>query len=223
MREDLRDLLGEVAATAKRLRMPVDRAVYAEARRDAAAPIWFAGSLRARVCIVGRDLGREEVLLGQPLVGRAGRAVRLAVLRSAGGAPRQDDVRLDAALSHVLLTNLVPYKPKGNLPFTRRIREGFRPFMERLLVCHFKGNAIVTLGRDAFFFAPYGDRERFERCWRRDARRALEIVVRIPGLCGGRRVARRLTVVSLPHPSPANTRWAARFPELCERCLASQL
>ena len=89
-------------------------------------PILFAGSLEAPLCVVGRDLGKDEVRAGQPLIGAAGRSVRAGIIRArmqshAAVQDRPTETRaLAEALEHALLTNLVPYKPCGNKAYSRR-------------------------------------------------------------------------------------------------------
>jgi uracil-DNA glycosylase len=218
---DLRDLAAEAAAVARRVRFEVDRSAYTCAGRDPREPILVAGDLGAPVCVVGRDLGRDEVLHAQPLVGRSGRAVRTAVLEAAGETPSEDDPLLERALRHVLLTNLVPYKPPGNRAFPKRVREAFRPVVERLLVCGFRGHRILALGNDAFaWFAPYMEAGVLERTARRDRFEAA-LTCRIQARDGHGRLVRAFTLCALPHPSPANARYKARFGELLARRLAT--
>ena len=157
-------LVAAATATARRLRLEVDRDAYASAGRDPCVPILVAGDRDARICIVGRDLGRDEVACGQPLVGASGRAVRTAVLEAFGEAPSPRDPLLERALRHVVLTNLVPYKPPGNRPFPIHVREAFRPCVERILACRFHGDQVLALGGDAFrWFFRYADAEDLER------------------------------------------------------------
>jgi uracil-DNA glycosylase len=212
-----------IAATARRLRLRVDRPVYRAAGRDPWAPILYAGSLHARVCVFGRDLGRSEVMHGQPLVGPAGRAVRRGVLEALGVAPSPDDPLLEAALAHVLVANTMPYKPPGNRPFPARARERLRPYLEELLVCHFRGDVILTLGNDAFrWFDRYCAPGAAQATWSRAERYGCRVAAVLRARA--RNQERRVTLCPLPHPSPANVRWAARFPALLrERQLGRDL
>ena len=43
------------------------------------------------LCIVGRDLGKDEVRAGQPLIGAAGRLVRAGILDGLATSPRPPD------------------------------------------------------------------------------------------------------------------------------------
>jgi uracil-DNA glycosylase len=216
----LSGLQQEMAAAARRLALPIDRAVYREAGRNPLIPIPYAGNLRAQICIVGRDLGRDEVLHGQPLVGASGRTVRLGLLRALGRTAAPDDRLLEEALPHVLLCNLVPYKPVGNRAFSAEIREGFRPFLELLLIRGWQGAAVLTLGNEACaWFERYSMKP-----WKALAAAArYEAEIPCEVRLGGSSETRRLTVCPLPHPSPANATWRRHFPELLARRLEKWL
>jgi uracil-DNA glycosylase len=209
-------LLEDMERAARLLALPIDEETYRGAGRDPWIPIPFAGNSKARICIVGRDLGRDEVRYGQPLVGASGQAVRQGVLQALGQAGPSLDVRLEAVLPHVLLCNLVPYKPVGNKAFSAKVREGFRPFLERLLVRHWEGTAILALGNEACGWFERYSVAPWEKLPAR-ARYASEVPceVRIEGGTEGRRV----TVCPLPHPSPANATWRRHFPDLLARRL----
>ncbi len=104
---------------------PIDEAVYQRAGRDPCEPILCAGSLDAPFCSVGRDLGADEVLAGEPQIGAAGRQVRSGLYQAATGQePPRSDRRLEPALALALLTNTVPYKPPGNKAYPDRVRRG---------------------------------------------------------------------------------------------------
>jgi uracil-DNA glycosylase len=217
---DLESLRRQMSVQARKLRLKVDRRAYAKAKRDPALPIAWAGNLRARVCILGRDLGEKVVLYGQPLVGSAGRTVREGVLRAVGAIAPRADVLLSEVLRYVLLSNLVPYKPPSNKPFPAEVREGFRPCIEQLLGCHWRGTVVITLGDAAFeWFGRYALSQQVAalRGWpdRYHREAQCQWVVR----CHGTKVTRRLIVCPLPHPSPRNVRWRGAFPDLLARRL----
>ncbi len=130
---------------AERADFPIDRDVYERAGKDPTEPILFAGTLDAPVAILGRDLGKDEVAVGQPLVGAGGRLVRVGPLRveARRTAAESRTGRLESALDLALLTNTVPYKPPGNKAYPERIKERFRPFVAELLVDHWKGDRIL--------------------------------------------------------------------------------
>jgi uracil-DNA glycosylase len=228
MTESIESLIEAVRREAARAEFPVDTKVYAESGRDPTVPILFAGSLDAALCVVGRDLGKNEVCAGQPLIGAAGRAVRAGIVKAWHDRLPAEQVLLhrhpvlDDALAHACLTNLVPFKPIGNKAYSSDVRRRFRPFLERLLVDHWRGERVITLGSQAFeWFRPYAadttvfdnggaDEARFERVFR----------CVLPG--GNEKSGpndKVVTVYPLPHPSPLNRRWFSRFPGL----LASRL
>src|SRR5262245_5578628 len=85
--EGVSELIAAVRREADCADFPIDEPVYRRAGRDPKDPILFAGSLEAPVCFVGRDLGKDEVAAGQPLIGAAGRLVRIGILSVRGEAP----------------------------------------------------------------------------------------------------------------------------------------
>ena len=68
MTEQASELIDAVRREAERVGSPIDTEVYARSGRDPKLPIMFASALDAPFCIVGRDLGRDEVRAGQPLI-----------------------------------------------------------------------------------------------------------------------------------------------------------
>src|SRR5947209_13820640 len=168
-------LVDSIHHEARRAPFPVDAAVYEKAAKDPAVPILYAGSLDAPICVFGRDLGKDEVAAGEPLIGAGGRLVRAGVYEARHGVPApRSDRRLDPVLEHVLLTNTVPYKPPGNKAYPASVKERFRPHLAELLAVHWKGSHVITLGTEAFqWFARYApDPALFEEFWRREGRYA---------------------------------------------------
>ena len=212
-----------VREAAESTTMSIDREVYARASRDPLDPILCAGSLDAPVAFFARDLGRDEVLLGQPLIGGAGRRVRRAVHRFLFGVePPSGDRFLAEALEHILLTNTVPYKPVGNKAYPGSVRERFRPWAADLLCCCWRGDYVVTLGTEAFlWFAPYARRGALEEFWKRGDRYESEIEVEITAECEGKLCSKMLRIAPLPHPSPLNRAYLEVFPKLLESRLQS--
>src|SRR5436309_3342528 len=80
MTENIDELLTAIRQEADRGEFPIDEPVYRRSERDPKDPILFAGSLEAPLCVIGRDLGKDEVSAGQPLIGAAGRLVRLGII-----------------------------------------------------------------------------------------------------------------------------------------------
>src|SRR5687767_5599094 len=103
----LDDLLSAIKAEALKGDMSLDVEVYAQAKRPPTTPILFAGSLDSRIAFLARDLGRDEVLRGEPLIGGAGRRVRRALYRKLRQAePPSGDPYLREAVNQALLTNI---------------------------------------------------------------------------------------------------------------------
>jgi uracil-DNA glycosylase len=165
----LEQLIAAVRREALHADFPVDAPVYERAGRDPTRPILCAGSLEAPVCVLGRDLGKDEVREGQPLIGAGGRLVRAGLYQARHGEPAPpSDRRLESVLNDALLTNTVPYKPPGNKAYSGAVKERFRPFLAELLAVHWRGDRVLTLGTEAFeWFAPYADRSLLQSFWRR--------------------------------------------------------
>ncbi len=194
--DGLAALLHDVEKEARREPFDVCRETYAEAARDAAVPLLLAGSLDAPWCAVGRELGRDEVLQGEPLVGMAGRRFRRAVHEALLGPAPRTERRFAHVLDHVLLTNLVPYRPVGNRAYSRAVRDRFRPYLERLLADLWSGERVLALGKDALlWFAPYTVDEGVDALWA-DPERRFRDTLRL------RIRDRELTLAAVPHPSP---------------------
>ncbi|MFO0889538.1 MAG: uracil-DNA glycosylase family protein [Isosphaeraceae bacterium] len=225
MEPRLEALLDRVQAEARREEFPVDVAVYRSAGKDPGRPILCAGSLNAPVCVVGRDLGKDEVRQGQPLIGAGGSLVRRGVLESWGhpDLARGGRKELEAALEYVLLTNTVPYKPPGNKAYSEGVKDRFRPFLAELLTVFWTGVHVITLGTEAFrWFEPFGDSEAFETVGTTDRRFETSFECQLPtprdrSESPARKACR---ILPLPHPSPLNRRWTAAFPGMLARRLA---
>ncbi|MBV8487362.1 MAG: hypothetical protein JO161_03715 [Planctomycetaceae bacterium] len=220
MASTIEALVKAISHEAAREPIPLDLPVYSRAKRDPLTPILYAGSLEAPVCFFGRDLGKDEVRLGQPLIGAGGRLVRQGILRAhqveASRAGQADD-HLEAALQFALLTNTVPYKPPGNKAYSESIKRRFRPFMLELLVRFWSGHHILTLGSEAFrWFEPYGDPAAFEASAQADARFESSFSCRLPlvGPQNAGLTTKAVQVHPLPHPSPLNQRWHHEFPRM---------
>jgi uracil-DNA glycosylase len=217
-------LIEAVHQEALRAEFPVDRAVYEKSGKDPTQPVLFAGSLEAPVCVFGRDLGKDEVAVGQPLVGAGGRLVRAGIYEwTHDEPPPKSDRRVEAALDSALLTNTVPYKPPGNKAYPEKVKERFRPFVAELLVAHWQGETVLSLGTEAFqWFSRYADPAEVEALWAREDRyESGTIDCTIEAEVGGKTRTKRVTLAPLPHPSPLNQRWYGRFPELISRRLAA--
>jgi uracil-DNA glycosylase len=214
-------LVDSIHQEAQREAFPIDTPVYEKAGKDPLQPILFAGSLAAPACVFGRDLGKDEVAAGQPLIGAGGRLVRAGVYQARHGEmPPKTDRQLESVLDDVLLTNTVPYKPPGNKAYTSAVKERFRPFLAELLATHWQGNHVITLGTEAFqWFLPYMDAKAFAEFWSRDDRYAAEVACDLTLDRTHDPIQKRLVLLPLPHPSPLNQRWYKKFPELLAKRL----
>ena len=212
-----------VQAEARRVGFPVDEPVYARAGKDPTRPILFAGSPEAPLCIFARDLGKDEVAAGQPLIGPGGRLVRLGLIEAFGAdPPAKSDRKLETALAFALLTNTVPFKPPGNKAYAESVKERFRPFLAELLAAHWAGDRVITLGTEAFdWFARYAEPGAARSFWARDNRYEAELPVTLVAEVEGDEVRKPLTIAPLPHPSPLNKRWYPLFPDLLAGRLAA--
>jgi uracil-DNA glycosylase len=223
------ELIAATRREAEAADFPIDDAVYRRADRDPKEPILFAGSLDAPVCFVGRDLGKDEVAAGQPLIGAAGRLVRLGVLAARGGAAGPEAQAtpgppLQEALKYAVLTNTVPFKPPGNKAYPESVRRRFRPFVERLLADHWRGRYVVTLGTEAFqWFEPYADGDAFAERGKTEDRFQSAFECKLPCHEGSEGSTKSIVVFPLPHPSPLNRRWYDRFPSMLADRLAEIL
>jgi uracil-DNA glycosylase len=220
MTEKIKKLIEATRCEAQRVGFPIDTEVYERSGRDPAAPILFAGSLDAPLCIVGRDLGKDEVRAGQPLIGAAGRSVREGIMRAcqqkhlAGGGRPNAGTAIEEALEYALLTNTVPFKPPGNKAYSDEVRRRFRPFLELLLIEHWSGERVITLGAQAFeWFQPYGDKAAFEKDGASESRFKTVFHCKLSSMIGTSH-DKIVTVYPLPHPSPLNRRWFSRFPSM---------
>jgi uracil-DNA glycosylase len=212
------ELKAAIEAAARKTEMSLDLEVYQAADKDPYRPILYGGQLDATVAFFARDLGRQEVMSGEPLIGDAGQRVRKAVYRLlTGQEPPKGDSRLAAATDRVLLTNTVPYKPVGNKAYPPEVKERLRPYIAQLLVCHWQGTRIITMGTEAFqWFAPYAEPKAADAFWKRADRFEAEFHCTMTADCDGQIVSKEVTVCPLPHPSPLNRTYLALFPGLLD-------
>lgn len=189
-----------------------DLEVYAKWHQHPDGPVVFAGSLNAPICFLGRDLGKDEVRYQQPLIGAAGRAIRMTLHAHYCPDLPPDPPLFESAMNHVCITNTVPYKPLGNAPFSDRTRQAFRPLVERFLTEHWTGRILIPLGTGALeWCAPYGARE-VERL------RATPMTEWVSAQGAIDIAGKAITLWPLPHPSPLS-QYSRDFP----RWLATRL
>lgn len=212
----IQDLIAQIQAAAQKEAFPLDRPVYEAAGLDPTVPILYAGNLASQLCIFARDLGKDEVSAQQPLYGAAGRLVRQGLYRAIFQQEPASPQDLQKVCAHVLLTNTVPYKPPGNKAYSTAVKQRFRPFLERLLVEHWQGDHIITLGNEAFaWFIPYGKKGELREFFLRGDRYTASIKVTLPATNHFSHAQPKIvTLMPLPHPSPLNQKYYAQFPRL---------
>lgn len=199
----------------------IDLAAYAQSGRDWREPVIGLGPADAPLCIFGRDPGRSEVEHGLAFIGPAGQLVRSALHRRRFGedAAAPDFEQAVAAGADVFWLNTVPYKPVGNKAWSMAVKRRFQPLMASLLMDTWQGEQVIVLGREAFFWFAIGQTAEvaaaLDAFWARDDRH--DATLGIDYCHAGR--SRTLTLAPLPHPSPANAVWFARFPALLAKRL----
>lgn len=217
---DLATLHLEIKAEAEREPFPLDQSVYEEVGKEPTQPILYTGNLASRLCFFGRDLGKDEVKAGQPLYGAAGTLVRKGFYTALYGQEVEDKQELGKVCDRLLLTNTVPYKPPGNKAYSANVKNRFRPFLERLLVFHWQGNQIITLGNEAFkWFIPYGEKGELTAFFRRKDRYQESLQVTMAAEEEGEKHQKIVRLLPLPHPSPLNQTYYAKFPAMLQQRL----
>ena len=213
---DIETLIAQTQQEAQREDFPIDKPVYKAAKKDPTRPILYAGNLNSNVCFFGRDLGRDEVFAGQPLIGAAGTLVREGLYRAIHHEEAKGKKDLETVCDRVLLTNTVPYKPPGNKAYPVAVKKRFRPFLERLLAIHWQGHQIITLGTEAFkWFIPYGGKGEVTEFWSRSDRYTAKLEVTLQAVdVDGMQHQRQITLLPLPHPSPLNQTYYDKFPSM---------
>lgn len=218
---DIETLIEQVRQEAERETFPIDVAIYKAAKKEPTQPVLYAGNLKSQICFFGRDLGRDEVFAGQPLIGAAGTLVREGFYLAMHGQPPKGKQDLATVCDRALLTNTVPYKPPGNKAYATEVKERFRPFVERLLTIHWQGNQIITLGTEAFkWFAPYGARGEVNKFFQRSDRFETKLPVTLKATDDdGMQYQREVLLLPLPHPSPLNQTYFDLFPKMLQERL----
>lgn len=210
---ELNELISNIEELSEYMEMPLDTDIYDKCGKPYNKPILYAGSLDSDVCFLARDLGKDEVFKGQPLIGSAGQLLRRSLYKliSDSKAP-EHEIYFPKVMERVLFTNMVPYKPKGNRVFPKKIRKAFAPYIAELLINHWKGNYLITLGTEAFkWFEFFTDKDSVKTYWSDEDNRYKDIFECEITCENGRK---KLMVAPLPHPSPLNVKWYRKFPEL---------
>ncbi len=218
---DIKTLIAEIQQEARREEFPIDISVYKSAGLDPTYPIVYTGNLKSNLCFFARDLGRDEVHARQPLIGAAGTLVREGFYGAMYRQKAKGKEELQKVCERVLLTNTVPYKPPGNKAYSAEVKKRFRPFLERLLVLHWQGNQIITLGTEAFkWFIPYGAKGEVNEFFRRSDRFTAKLKVMLRAIDdSGMEHRREVNLLPLPHPSPLNQQYYNKFPQMLQQRL----
>lgn len=199
----------------------IDIDVYERFERDPMEPIIGLGKPNARLGFFGRDPGRDEVRFGEPFIGAGGQLVRKALYQHLYGKEMPDVEASKAVGTHFFWINTVPYKPVGNKAWSMKVKRHFHALMNEVLISRWEGRHLITLGREAFLWfgigRPKAERDRLAAFWKSDERFESHIDVTLEDEQGQ---ARTFTLHPLPHPSPLNQTWYARFPGLLKQRLA---
>lgn len=189
----------------------IDVECYARFDRDPLEPLVAHGDPNAPLGFFGRDPGRDEVQHQEPFIGAGGQLVRRALYQHRHGAPLPDFEASRTIGLDYFWANTVPYKPVGNKAWSTKIKKRFQPLMAQVLADDWRGEHLIVLGREAFFwFGLNQDKavmRALEAFWERDDRYESSITVKVTD-------ARHITLHPLPHPSPLNATWYGRFPGL---------
>ncbi len=208
----MKELLDRIAAEARTGGMNIDVETYTSAGRDPDLPVLLgSGSLTSRIGFFGRDPGRREVELGEPFIGKGGQLVRSALYRAAGGSGPLTEEEAITIGQKVFWGNTVPYKPVGNKAWSTSVKRRFLPYIRELLVVHWRGSELITLGNQAFEWFGLADgtlRPRLREYWKRDDRYESSLEITLDG--------KTIRLFPLPHPSPLNATWHALFPSLLD-------
>ena len=195
----------------------VDLPVYEQFAKDPLDPIIGLGDPDAPLGFFGRDPGRDEVKYGEPFIGSGGQIARKVLYKHLYGQPPADFEATRSLSQQFFWANTVPYKPLGNKAWSERVKKTFHPLMRCLLIEHWHGTQLITLGREAFLWFGIGqskeERARLEAFWKSEDRFESSIEVTLETEEG---VRKTLTLYPLPHPSPLNQTWYTRFPGLLE-------
>lgn len=195
----------------------IDVDVYARYGKDPLTPIIGLGDADLRIGLFGRDPGHSEIRHGEPFIGAGGQKLRQALYRHLHDRPMPDFEASLAVGRQFFWANTVPYKPLGNKAWSMAVKKRFQPLMMTVLAEQWRGNALITLGREAFLWFGIGQpreaRQRLEAFWRSGQRFESGYEVMLGVETG---VQRPVTLYPLPHPSPLNATWYKHFPAMLQ-------
>jgi len=214
----IENLIENTQKEAQRETFPVDIPVYSAAKKDITRPVLYGGNLQSKLCFFGRDLGKDEVYVQQPLIGSAGRLVRQGFYEALHQKKAHSPEELNTVCDRLLLTNTVPYKPPGNKAYAVAVKERFRPFVASLLVFYWSGNQIITLGTEAFkWFTPYRKKGEVDQFFKQSDRFSTSLDVMLSAEDEQGKIHQKsVTLLPLPHPSPLNQTYYAKFPQMLQ-------
>lgn len=206
----------------------VDSDCYRKYGRDARQPLLGLGPRDAPLCFLGRDPGQVEIAQWLPFVGASGQKIRRVLAQRAGHAADYTEAEGVAAGRPFFWMNTVPYKPIDNKPWPLAVRKRFHAVLLPLLATHWAGRDVVTLGREAFDWfglnQPQSVQRQLDAFWSLPDEEKFGTALELELQCGEQQ--RGFTLHPLPHPSPANARWARHFAGLLrarlERLLPSR-
>lgn len=195
----------------------IDFAAYEDCGQDWREPVIGHGAPDTRIAFFGRDPGRDEVQHQLPFIGAGGQKVRGAIYQHLYGEPMPDFQASVEVGKQFFWANTVPYKPLGNKAWSMKVKKCFQPLVADLLLHAWRGQDVITLGREAFLWFAINQsrevRQQLDAFWEREDRFSAFTEVDLIALNGA---SRRLRLYPLPHPSPLNATWFKRFPELLE-------
>lgn len=213
----MEDILRRLRQAAALGGMDIDQAAYAAANLATSEPVLLgSGSLSAKVGIMGRDPGRQEIMLQEPFVGAGGRLLRAGLHSHHHGSPPPDHATARLIGQQYFWCNTVPYKPTRNRAWSVKIKRRFAPIIADYIVEHWAGQDLITCGRVAFDWF---------RLMEPALAPSLKTFWTTPG-CFSRHLpivfmGKSIRLHPLPHPSPLNARWRKQFPSLLQDRLAA--
>lgn len=181
-------------------------------------PVLPRGPRAASICFVGRDPGEKEAKCGLPFIGESGQRLRNGLLEFyTPSVQPSEQSRLEIG-ERFFWMSTVPFKPKGNKPWSQAVRVACQPLLLQFMHDQWGGRDVVTFGNEAFFWFGIGQPsetlQKLHAFWDQgDTKYERSIEVPLPGL------ARTVRLHPMPHPSPANAKWRARFPQLFKQRL----
>ncbi|HEY9547850.1 MAG TPA: uracil-DNA glycosylase family protein, partial [Solimonas sp.] len=170
----------------------IDVECYARFDRDPLEPLVAHGNPRSPIGFFGRDPGRDEVQHQEPFIGAGGQLVRRALYQHRHGQPLPDFAASRLIGLDYFWANTVPYKPVGNKAWSTKIKKRYQPLMAQVLADDWRGEHLIVLGREAFFwFGLNQDKavmRTLEAFWERDDRYESSIALSVAGAVGARRI-----------------------------------